>query len=303
MKHHRDPDGGPSPDPIGDAAHHEASGDGADAERRDHPRARQGRVAEVARERHQVDERDEDRDPRRAERGAEHPEGARPHRARERPAAPGGVRGDRRGRAVGMKPDALGVAPHHARHDVQDNEDRNAEDHVRHPPADGADEELREGRQEERAHAPAARGEAHGEAAPSHEPLHDGGVAGDVRGAHAQRRDAAVEHVGLPELGHERHARERRAEEEPARRDDDARAPEVGEPPRGEADDAVERRVEGERARDTGPAPVELLQQRREEHAEGVLRPVGGEEDEERPPDDDPAAEQRHGLRRARSCR
>src|SRR5712664_1148926 len=124
------------------------------------------------------------------------------------------------------------------------------------------------------------------------EPLHDGRVARDVRGPHAERRDAAVEQIGLPELGHERHAGERRAQEQPARADDDARAPEISEPPRGEAEDAVERRVEGERARQGGPAPAELLEQRREENAERVLGAVREEEDEERAPDDDPAPKQ-----------
>src|SRR6266581_2178781 len=70
LERHCDPDGGLAPDPVRDRAHDEAAGDGADAERRDDPGAGQRRVPEVARERDEVNERDEDRDPRRRERGA-----------------------------------------------------------------------------------------------------------------------------------------------------------------------------------------------------------------------------------------
>src|SRR5256712_5675528 len=78
---HRDPDGERAPDPVRDRAHDEAARDGADAPRPDGPRAGQGGVAEITRERHDVNERDEDGNARRGERGAEHPERARPDHA------------------------------------------------------------------------------------------------------------------------------------------------------------------------------------------------------------------------------
>src|SRR2546422_168282 len=70
LERHRDPDGRLAPDPVRDRAHDETARDGADADGRDDPGAGQRRVPEVARERDEVNERDEDRDPRRRERGA-----------------------------------------------------------------------------------------------------------------------------------------------------------------------------------------------------------------------------------------
>ena len=190
-----------------------------------------------------------------------------------------------------MKAEALGVTSHHLGREGQEDGDPDPEDDVRRPPADSGDEELGQGRQREGADARAARGEADGQAAPRDEPFHDRRVARHVRGAHAQRCHEAVEQVRLPELGDERHAGERRAEEEPAGGDHDARTPDVGEPPGGEAEDAVAERVERERAGETRAAPAELLEEGAEEDAERVLRAVGDEEDEERAPDDDPAVE------------
>src|SRR5437773_55922 len=93
---HRDPDGALAADAVRDRSHDEAAGDGADAESRDDPGAGQRGVPEVARERHEVDERDEDRDPRRRERGAQHPERACPDRARQGPDALVGAGGGER---------------------------------------------------------------------------------------------------------------------------------------------------------------------------------------------------------------
>src|SRR5437870_4709028 len=70
LERHRDPDGRLAPDPVRDRAHDETARDGADADGRDDPGAGQRRVPEVARERDAVNERDEDQDQRRRERGA-----------------------------------------------------------------------------------------------------------------------------------------------------------------------------------------------------------------------------------------
>src|SRR5437016_6577791 len=258
------------------------------------------RVPEVARERDEVDERDEDRDPRRRERGAQHPERGCPDRARQGPdAVVGAGRGDGgTARPVGGEAEALGVAPHHLSHEVHEDEDPDAEDDVCRPPADRGHQELGQRRQREGADARAARGEADGETAPGDEPLHDRRVARHVRRAHAERSHEAVENVWLPQLGDERHAGERHAQEKPAGGDHDPRAPEVGEPPGGEADDAVGEGVDGKRAREARAAPAELPEERVEEDPERVLGAVGDEEDEERASDDDPAVEDAHGQAR-----
>src|SRR3989442_835126 len=95
LERHRDPDGRLAPDPVRDRAHDETARDGADADGRDDPGPGQRRVPEDARERDEVDERDEDRDPRRRERGAQHPERGCPDRARQGPdAVAGAARGD-----------------------------------------------------------------------------------------------------------------------------------------------------------------------------------------------------------------
>src|SRR5438445_626120 len=144
----------------------------------------------------------------------------------------------------------------------------------------------------DRAHAArAARREADGDAGPRDEPFHDRRVAWHVRGGHAERRHETVEQVRLPELGDERHAGERRTEEDPTGGDHDARAPEVGESPGRKAEDAVGEGVDGERAGEARAAPAELLEEGAEEDAERVLGTVGDEEDEERARDDDPAVE------------
>src|SRR5437773_1799843 len=296
---HRDPDGALAPDAVRDRSHDEAAGDGADAESRDDPGAGQRGVPEVARERHEVDERDEDRDPRRRERGAQHPERACPDRARQGPdALVGAGGGDRTARPVGVQTEALGVAPHHLGHQVHEEEDPDAEGGVRRPPADRGHEELGHRWQREGANARAARGEADGEAAPRDEPFDDRRVARHVRGGHAEPRHEAVEHVRLPELGDERHAGERDAEEEPAGGDHDAWAPEVGEPPGGKAEDAVGEGVDGKGPGEARAAPAELPQERGEEDAERVLGAVGDEEDKERAGDDDPAVEDTHDQTR-----
>src|SRR5438132_1356896 len=274
--------------------------DGADADGRDDPGAGQRRVPEVAREWDEVDERDEDRDPRRRERGAQHPERGCPDRARQGPdAVVGAGRGDGgTARPVGGEAEALGVAPHHLSHEVHEDEDPDAEDDVGRPPADRGHQELGQRRQREGADARAARGEADGETAPGDEPLHDRRVARHVRRAHAERSHEAVENVRLPQLGDERHAGERHAQEKPAGGDHDPRAPEVGEPPGGEAEDAVGDGVDGKRAREARAAPAELPEERVEEDPERVLGAVGDEEDEERASDDEPAVEDAHGQAR-----
>src|SRR5439155_770560 len=161
---------------------------------------------------------------------------------------------------------------------------------------DGADaerrhQELGHGWQHDGPDARAARREADRDAAPRDEPFHDRRVAWHVRGGHAERRHETVQQVRLPELGDERHAGERRTEEDPTGGDHDARAPEVGESPGRKAEDAVGEGVDGERAGEARAAPAELLEEGAEEDAERVLGTVGDEEDEERARDDDPAVE------------
>src|SRR6267143_6757848 len=121
------------------------------------------------------------------------------------------------------------------------------------------------------------------------EPLHHRAVAGDIGGAHAEGAEDTVQDVRLPEPRDERHGRQRDAEEERPGGDDDARAPAVGQPAGGKPDDAVAEGVEREHAGEAGATPPELVEQRREEDAEAVLRAVGGEEDDEGGGDDSPA--------------
>ena len=92
-------------------------------------------------------------------------------------------------------------------------------------------------------------------------------------------------------MRHQRHAGQRRAEEDAARGDHHAGPAAIGHATGEEAEHAVREGVERERARQAGPRPAELVEERREEHAERVLSAVGDEEDQEGAGDDDPAIE------------
>ena len=159
-------------------------------------------------------------------------------------------------------------------------------------PARG-DEGLHPGQDDDRAHADAREGEAHGQAAPAHEP-----VGQEERLTGVAETDAAAAHhhpeggVEVPGLAHQG------GQHQPGRHEADAhlqhhpRPAAVHQPAEGRAQHRRDEKPERERAGRHPALPAELVEDRREEQGEGGARVDADAHGDEDDAHDDPAVEE-----------
>ena len=199
-----------------------------------------------------------------------------------------------RGVAVGLQPHVLRPLAQQQIDGHQHHQDQEPHGHAGRAPARALDQQLQPGQQRDRADADPGEGDAHGQAAPAHEPVGQEQRLARIAQAHAAAADQhAQRQVEMPGLAGERRQQQARAHQRDAQLHHHARA--------GAIHDAAERRAQHRRDEEAeregagrdAALPAELVEDRRKQQRESRARIDADAHGDEGDGDDHPAIENR----------